>query len=108
IYKDAEKSRPAPGVVEAIRRASAVILCPSNPATSIGPILAVPGIRQALKDTLKPVIAVSPIIAGAPVSGPTDKLMRATGVEPTVLGVAKSYADFLDVLVLAPEDRNWR
>ncbi|HEX2386405.1 MAG TPA: 2-phospho-L-lactate transferase [Candidatus Binatia bacterium] len=108
LYKDAEKSRPAPGVIEAIRDANTVILCPSNPATSIGPILAVPGIRQAVRETRKPVIAVSPIIAGAPVTGPTDKLMRAAGAEPTVFGVAKGYADFLDVLAIAPEDRDWR
>jgi LPPG:FO 2-phospho-L-lactate transferase len=107
-YKDAEKSRPAPGVIEAVHAAAAVILCPSNPVTSIGPILAVPGIRKALKETRKPVIAVSPIIAGAPVAGPTDKLMAAVGVEPSVFGVARNYADFLDILVLAPEDRNWR
>ena len=108
VYDGAEKSRPAPGVLEAIAEAGAVILCPSNPVTSIGPILAVPGIRSALKKTRKPVLAVSPIIAGAPVSGPADKLMRAVGVEPSVFGVAKAYADFVDVLVLAPEDRNWR
>ncbi|HEY1372170.1 MAG TPA: 2-phospho-L-lactate transferase [Candidatus Binatia bacterium] len=108
VYKDAEKSRPAPGVIESIRAAAAVILCPSNPVTSIGPILAVPGIRKALKEMRKPVMAVSPIIAGAPVAGPTDKLMAAVGVEPSVLGVATNYADFLDILVLAPEDRNWR
>jgi LPPG:FO 2-phospho-L-lactate transferase len=107
-YNGAEKSRPAPGVLEAIGEAAAVILCPSNPVTSIGPILAVPGIRSALKQTRKPVFAVSPIIAGAPVSGPADKLMRAVGFEPSVVGIAKAYADFVDVLVLAPEDRNWR
>ena len=65
VYDGAEKSRPAPGVLEAIAEAGAVILCPSNPVTSIGPILAVPGIRSALKKTRKPVLAVSPIIAGA-------------------------------------------
>jgi LPPG:FO 2-phospho-L-lactate transferase len=108
VYKDAEKSRPAPGVMDWIHGAAAVIVCPSNPVTSIGPILSVPGIRKALKGTRKPVIAVSPIIAGAPVAGPTDKLMAAVGVEPSVFGVAKNYADFLDILVLAPEDRNWR
>jgi LPPG:FO 2-phospho-L-lactate transferase len=108
IYKDAEKSRPAPGVIEAIRDAKAIILCPSNPVTSIGPILAIPGIRQAIRETRKPVIGVSPIIAGAPVTGPTDKLMRAAGAEASVFGVAKGYADFLDILAIAPEDRNWR
>lgn len=108
VYKDADQSCAAPGVIESIRAAAAVILCPSNPVTSIGPILAVPGIRKALKETRKPVIAVSPIIAGAPVAGPTDKLMTAVGIEPSVYGAAKNYADFLDLLVLAPEDRNWR
>ncbi|HEX9446124.1 MAG TPA: 2-phospho-L-lactate transferase [Candidatus Binatia bacterium] len=107
-YRGAEKSRPAPGALEAIRRARAVIVCPSNPVTSIGPILAVPGIQAALKEIRVPVIAVSPLIGGAPVTGPADKLMVAAGMEPTALGVARAYADFLDVLVIAPEDRDWR
>lgn len=108
LYKDAEKSRPAPGVLDAIRRARAVIVCPSNPVTSIGPILAVPGIKAALKETRVPVIGVSPLIGGAPVTGPADRLMAAAGMEPTALGVARAYADFLDLLVIAPEDRDWR
>ena len=105
-FAGAERSRPAPGVVDAIRGASGVILCPSNPVTSIGPILAVPGIRSALKETRAPVAAVSPIIRGAPVSGPADKLMAAVDMEVSAFGVAKAYADFLDLLVIAPEDQD--
>ncbi len=107
-YKDAAKSRPAPGVVEAIEKARGVIVCPSNPVTSIGPILAVPGVRAALKETRACVVGVSPLAGGRPFSGPADKLMAAAGMEASVLGVAEAYGDFLDVLALAPEDRNER
>lgn len=105
FFSGAEKSRPAPGVLEAIQTASAVVVCPSNPVTSIGPILAVPGIREALMETKSPVVAVSPIIGGAPVSGPADRLMDAAGYEASAAGVAKAYADFLDRIVVAPEDK---
>jgi LPPG:FO 2-phospho-L-lactate transferase len=107
-YAGAETSRPAPGVIEAIRDASGVIVCPSNPVTSIGPILAVPGIRAALAETRASVVAVSPIIGGAPVSGPADKLMAAVGMDVSAFGVAKGYAGFVDLFALAPEDKNWR
>lgn len=105
-FAGVESSRPAPGVVDAIQEATAVILCPSNPATSIGPILAVPGVRAALKKTEAPVVAVSPIIKGAPVSGPAHKLMAAMGMEVSAFGVAKAYADFLDMILVASEDKN--
>ena len=105
-FAGAQKSRPAPGVLEAIQQASAVIVCPSNPVTSIGPILAVPGIRDALEQTRAPVLAVSPIIQGAPVSGPAHKLMAAVGIEVSAVGVAKYYADFLDTIVIDYEDRD--
>jgi LPPG:FO 2-phospho-L-lactate transferase len=107
-YAGATASRPAPGVLDAIRDAKGVIVCPSNPVTSIGPVLAVPGIRTALRETRAAVVAVSPIIAGRPVSGPADRLMAATGMEVSSFGVAKAYADFVDVFALAPEDKNWR
>jgi LPPG:FO 2-phospho-L-lactate transferase len=107
-YAGAEKSRPAPGVVEAIRNARAVIVCPSNPVTSIGPILAVPGVGSALKEAKARVIGVSPIIQGVAVTGPADKLMVATGMEASSFGVAKAYADFLDTFVIAPEDGSQR
>jgi LPPG:FO 2-phospho-L-lactate transferase len=91
-------------VIEAITSASAVLIAPSNPVTSIGPILAVPGIREALANTSAPVIAVSPIIGTAAVSGPAANLMRAQGLEVSIAGVAKAYQDFLDVLVAHESD----
>lgn len=103
-FAGASESEPAPGVVEAISSASAVLIAPSNPITSIGPILAVPGIREALAKTNAPVVAVSPIIGTAAVSGPAANLMRARGLEVSVKGVAKSYEEFLDILVAHESD----
>lgn len=100
----AEQSRPAPGVLETIGRASAVIVCPSNPITSIGPILAVPGIRSALMQVRAPVIGVSPIIGASAISGPAHKLMAAMGMEQSAFGVARAYADFLDTFIIDTED----
>lgn len=105
-YAGVVKSNPAPGVLNAIRSASGIIICPSNPVTSIGPILAVPGIRNALKETAAPVMGVSPIIGNAAITGPAHKLMSASGWEASALGVARAYADFLDVFVIANEDEN--
>jgi LPPG:FO 2-phospho-L-lactate transferase len=105
-FAGAEQGRPAPGVVDAIREATGVIVCPSNPVTSIGPILSVPGVRAALRETRARVAAVSPIMRGAALSGPADRLMAAMGMEVSVFGVAEAYADFLDLLVIAPEDRD--
>ena len=100
-----EKSRPAPGVLEAIASADAIIFAPSNPVTSIGPILAVPGIRGGLRSAGAPVVAVSPIIGGAAVSGPAAALMRMQGWPSTIAGIAQAYEDFLDVLVVDERDR---
>ena len=99
-----EKCRPAPGVLDSIREASAVILCPSNPITSIGPILTVPGIRSALRETRARIIAVSPIIRGMPYSGPAHKFMAAMGIEVSAFGVASAYRDFLTLILIALED----
>ena len=103
-FEGVEMSRPAPGVLESIQGASAVILCPSNPVTSIGPILAVPGIRDALKETKAPVAAVSPIIRGMPFSGPAHKFMARLGMDVSAFGVAEAYHDFLDFIFLSSED----
>ena len=81
-----------------------MILAPSNPVTSIGPILAVPGIRVALRMTPAPVGAISPIVGGAAVSGPAVELMRTRGLAPSIAGVAKAYEDFLDVLIADESD----
>jgi len=98
-FEGAELARPAPGVLEALAQAEAVIIAPSNPITSIGPILAVPGIRKELKRTKAPIAAITPIIAGAAVSGPAGALMKAQGLPVSIAGVARSYADFLDLLI---------
>jgi LPPG:FO 2-phospho-L-lactate transferase len=103
-FAGAERARPAPGVLEAIQQAEAVILAPSNPVTSLGPILEVPGIRAALRLTPAPVGAVSPIVGGAAVSGPAVELMRTQGLPASIAGVAKAYADFLDVLIVDESD----
>jgi len=95
----AAQAQPAPGVIEAILSASAVLIAPSNPITSIGPILAVPGIREALRETRATVTAVSPIIGNAAVSGPAGTLMAAQGLPVSIVGVAEAYRDFLDLLI---------
>lgn len=100
----AEQASPAPGVLEAIKSAEAVVLAPSNPITSIGPILAVPGIREALQKTDAPVAALSPIVGGAAVSGPAGALMAAQGLPVSIAGVAQAYADFLDLLIVDERD----
>jgi LPPG:FO 2-phospho-L-lactate transferase len=106
-FDGVDRSEPAPGVIEAIERANAIIVCPSNPITSIGPILAVPGIRAVLKEVKAPVVGVSPIIGQVAISGPAHKLMIACGKEASVVGVAACYDDFLDTLLIAHEDRGW-
>ena len=103
-FDGAASATPAPGVVEAILSAKAVLVAPSNPVTSIGPILAVPGIREALRQTRAPIGAISPIVGGAAVSGPAADLMQAQGLPASIEGVAQAYADFLDVLIVDERD----
>lgn len=105
-FAGAEQSAPAPGVIEAIRAASGIIVCPSNPITSIGPILAVPGIRAALERVSVPVVAVSPLIGTAAISGPAHKLMTACCLDPSALGVARNYQGFLKTLLIDHSDRD--
>ena len=103
-FAGAEDAQPAPGVTDAILSAQAILVAPSNPVTSIGPILAVPGIREALRRTQAPVVAVSPIVGGAPVAGPAGILMQAQGLPVSIAGVAQAYRDFLDMLVVDQKD----
>lgn len=100
IFEGAEGSHPAPGVIQCITEADAVVICPSNPIVSIGPILAVSGIRDALRKTEAKVAAISPIVAGVTIKGPADKLMRGLGLEVSAYSVALLYRDFLDVFIL--------
>jgi LPPG:FO 2-phospho-L-lactate transferase len=104
-YAGAPTSAPAPGVLAAIGAADAVVVCPSNPITSVGPILAVPGLVEALRATSAPVVAVSPIVGGAAVSGPAGRLMASAGLPVSATGVARAYATWLDRLVFDEQDR---
>jgi len=107
IYDGVEEAEPAPGVLEAIEEADTIIVCPSNPVVSIGPILAVPGVRQAIREAKASRVAISPIVGGRPVKGPADKLMAGIGVEVSPLGVAHLYQDFLDILVIDWQDQRY-
>lgn len=100
----AENAKPAPGVLDALFEAEMVIVCPSNPIVSIGTILAVKGVRDALQQTKARVVGVSPIVGGVPIKGPADKLMRGLGIEVSAFGVAKLYSDFLDAFVIDSVD----
>lgn len=95
---------PAPGVLEAIGESDAVIIAPSNPLISIDPILAVPGVREALRTSPAVRIAVSPIVAGASLKGPTDRMLAAQGLEVSPVTVARRYRDVLDVFVVDEQD----
>jgi LPPG:FO 2-phospho-L-lactate transferase len=103
-FEGAEASRPAPGVLDALRSSETILICPSNPVISIGPILAVPGIRDVLVARRERVVAVSPIVGGAPVKGPADRLMRPLGIDVSCVGVARAYAEFCSTLVIDAVD----
>ncbi len=105
-YVGAEAARPAPGILAAIAEADHVVICPSNPIASIDPILAVPGIRDAVRAARERVVAVSPILGGAPVRGMADKLMQAAGEEVSALGVARHYHELLGAFVMDEVDRD--
>ncbi len=104
-YEGAERSRPAPGVLEALVAADAIMLCPSNPVASLGPILAVPGIHEAVAARRADVVGVSGIVAGAPLSGMADRLMPAAGAEVTAAGAAECYRGLLAAWVVDDADR---
>lgn len=103
-FSGVDNARPSPGVIESIRSADAVFLAPSNPITSVGPILAIPGIRDALVHTSASIIAISPIIGDAAVSGPAAELMRSARLPVSCAGVARAYKDFLDALIIDTAD----
>ncbi len=95
-----DAAKPANGVVEALLDAELVVICPSNPVVSIGTILSVNGVREALRCTGARKVAISPIVAGAPIKGPAGKLLKGLGLEVSAYSVAKLYSDFLDVFVI--------
>lgn len=104
VFVGASEARPAPGVLDAIKQADAILIAPSNPIVSVGTILAVPGIHDALHEASGMVIAISPIVGGAPIKGPADKIMRGLGLEVSAVGVTRCYRDFLDVMIIDEQD----
>jgi LPPG:FO 2-phospho-L-lactate transferase len=108
LYDGAPSARPAPGVLDAIDAADVVVVCPSNPVASIGPILSLPGIRAALERKRSAVVGVSPIVGGRPLGGMADRLMPVAGVEVTAAGAAECYGGFLGAWVLDDVDRHLR
>jgi LPPG:FO 2-phospho-L-lactate transferase len=105
VFEGAEEAKPAPGVVDSILKAEAVIICPSNPVVSIGTILSLKGIKKAVEETEAKVAAVSPIVGGSPIKGPADKLMRGLGLDVSAYAVADLYRGFLDAFVIDQMDR---
>ncbi len=106
VFVGAKEAKPAPGVLDTLREADAILLAPSNPIVSIGSILSVPGIHDVLHEAKGMVVAVSPIIGGAPIKGPADKLMSGLGLDVSAVGVARRYRDFLDVMVIDEQDKS--
>jgi len=105
-YEGAGRARPGPGVLEAIGGAEAVVICPSNPVASIGPILAVPGVREAVAARRGRVVGVSPIVGGTPLAGMADRLMPAAGLEVSAVGAARAYEGLLAGWVIDRVDRD--
>jgi LPPG:FO 2-phospho-L-lactate transferase len=106
IYRGIERAKPANGVIESIMNADGVIICPSNPIVSIGTIISINGVREALRETKAKTIGISPIIGGAAVKGPADKMLKEIGLEPSAYTIAELYRDFLDILVIDKTDIN--
>ncbi len=107
-YFGAEKAKTSAGVLEAIDEAERVVVCPSNPIVSVGTILSINGMRETLKQTQARVVGISPIVAGLPIKGPADKLLRGLGFEVSALGVAKLYSDFLDAFIIDTVDSSMK
>ena len=103
-FEGVESAQPAPGVLEALLRADGILICPSNPLISIGPILAVPGVREVLWMRRDHVLAVSPLVAGKSLKGPTDRMLAECLIDPTSCGVAHLYQDIASVMVIDPAD----
>jgi LPPG:FO 2-phospho-L-lactate transferase len=104
-YQGAEKVRPNPDAMNAIHDSSLIVIAPGNPLTSIGPMLAIKGIRKELAKKKTKVVAISPIIGNSAISGPTGKYMEAAGIEVSALGVAKMYADVCSNIIIDTKDR---
>jgi len=105
-YEGATKATPAPGVVPALERTDLIILCPSNPILSIGPILALPDIRNSIAKTHAKIVGISPIVGGKAIKGPLDRMMESLGLEVSPFGVAQLYRGLLRGYVIDDVDRS--
>ena len=105
-FEPVDTAMPAKGVIDAIMQSNGVVICPSNPIVSIGTILSIKNIRDALRKTTATIVGVSPIVGGAAIKGPADKLMRGLGLDVSAYGVASLYRDFLDGFVIDSVDGN--
>jgi LPPG:FO 2-phospho-L-lactate transferase len=103
-FAGVEQAHPAPGVLAALQQADLIVICPSNPWVSIGPILALPGVSEAIEEGNRPVVAVSPIIGGQAVKGPAAKMYAELGIQPSALAVARHYGSLLTGFVLDDQD----
>jgi LPPG:FO 2-phospho-L-lactate transferase len=108
LYEGSHNAKPSPGIVDAIGGAEFIIICPSNPILSIGPILSIPGIRSELKRTRARLVGISPIVGGKAIKGPAASIMSNLGLEASAFGVAKYYEDFLDHIVIDYADEQQR
>jgi LPPG:FO 2-phospho-L-lactate transferase len=106
-FRGIADARPTPGLLELLHNAETILIAPSNPIVSVGTILAVPGVREAVIGSSAPVVAVSPIVGDAPIKGPATPLMRAMGYEVSALGVAKCYHGIVDALVIDTVDAHY-
>lgn len=104
LFQGCENAEPAPGILESIHKAETVVICPSNPFLSIGPILSIPGIMESLKRTEARIVAVSPIVGGKTLKGPADRIMASLGYEVSAYGVAEFYKDLLDRMIIDKVD----
>jgi LPPG:FO 2-phospho-L-lactate transferase len=105
-FAGADGAKPTPAVRDALASAERIVVCPSNPIVSIGPLLSVPGVRDVIVARREVVIGVSPIVAGSALKGPADHLMAELGTEPSVVGVARLYAPWVSTLVIDEADRD--
>ncbi len=106
IFRGGRSAKPAKHVLESISKAKGIVIPPSNPIVSIGAILSVPGIRSGLQHANAKIVGLSPIVGGKTIKGPADKLMRALRIQPSAVGVARFYQDFLDALIIDRVDEN--
>jgi LPPG:FO 2-phospho-L-lactate transferase len=105
FFEGIQKAKPTQEVLESILKADGIIICPSNPIVSIGPILALKGVRKALQTTEAKILAISPIVAGKPIKGPAAKIMSGIGMKVSATQVGQIYQDFLDFFIIDQQDQ---